>query len=155
VIAPNGSTCRVIRSNDEARVGKQGTSASKGISADTVGAEHLCLHLLSIPAGGHARPHLHEAHETALYIVSGESVTWYGEDLRECVVTRAGDFLYIPAGTPHLPANLSLTEPCVAVAARTDPNDQESVVLLPSLEELANALIRRMREDPGSLTSDE
>lgn len=34
---------------------------------------------------------------------------------------HAGDFLYIPAGTPHLPVN---------------PNEQESVVLLPELDGL-------------------
>jgi len=34
---------------------------------------------------------------------------------------------------PHLPGNPSTTEPCVAVIARTDPNEQESVVLLPDL----------------------
>ena len=31
---------------------------------------------------------------------------------------------------PHLPSNLSDSEPCTAVLARTDPNEQESVVLL-------------------------
>jgi uncharacterized RmlC-like cupin family protein len=41
--------------------------------------------------------------------------------------------LYIPANTPHLPANTS-SEPCVAVLARTDPHEQESVVLLPELD---------------------
>jgi uncharacterized RmlC-like cupin family protein len=136
-------------------VGKQGTTSRLGISAETTGAQHLCMHLLSIPPGGHARPHLHDAHETALYIVSGESITWYGEGLRDRVVTRAGDYLYIPAGTPHLPANLSLTEPCVALAARTDANDQESVVLLPQLDELAETLIRRLRENPTKVMSDE
>jgi uncharacterized RmlC-like cupin family protein len=48
---------------------------------------------------------------------------------------RSGDFFYIPADVPHLPYNLSASEPCVAVIARTDPNDQESVVLLPDLED--------------------
>ena len=33
---------------------------------------------------------------------------------------------YIPAGVPHLPANLS-DKPATAVIARTDPNEQESV----------------------------
>jgi len=60
---------------------------------------------------------------------------WYGEDLREYMLTRAGDFVYIPAGTPHLPSNPSKTETCVALIARTDPNEQESVVLLPELDE--------------------
>jgi uncharacterized RmlC-like cupin family protein len=43
--------------------------------------------------------------------------------------------VYIPAGVPHLPANLS-TEPVTAVIARTDTNEQESVVLLPELDHL-------------------
>ena len=37
---------------------------------------------------------------------------------------------------PHLPANASDTEPCSAVLARTDPNEQESVVLCPELDAL-------------------
>ena len=60
--------------------------------------------------------------------------TWHGEMLEKHFVCRAGDFVYIPANTPHLPYNTSQTEPCVAVIARTDPNEQESVVLLPELE---------------------
>jgi hypothetical protein len=47
-----------------------------------------------------------------------------------------GDFVYIPASIPHLPYNLSNTESCVAVIARTDPNEQESVVLLPELDSI-------------------
>jgi len=31
---------------------------------------------------------------------------------------------------------MSRTDPCVAVVARTDPNEQESVVLLPELDAL-------------------
>ena len=54
----------------------------------------------------------------------------YGEGLRERLEAKAGDFVYIPAGMPHLPANPSHSEPCTAVLARTDPNEQESVVLL-------------------------
>jgi uncharacterized RmlC-like cupin family protein len=36
---------------------------------------------------------------------------------------------------PHLPYNPSQTENCVAIIARTDPNEQESVVLLPHLDQ--------------------
>jgi uncharacterized RmlC-like cupin family protein len=50
---------------------------------------------------------------------------------------RAGEMFYIPAGMPHLPANLG-DQPCTAVIARTDPNEQESVVLLPELEGLVD-----------------
>ncbi len=50
------------------------------------------------------------------------------------MVNRAGDFVYIAANVPHLPYNLSGSEPTTAVIARTDPNEQESVILLPELE---------------------
>jgi uncharacterized RmlC-like cupin family protein len=44
-------------------------------------------------------------------------------------VLRAGGFLYVPPGTPHLPVNRTAS-PMVAVVARTDPAEQESVVVL-------------------------
>ena len=50
------------------------------------------------------------------------------------MVTGAGDFVYIPANTPHLPYNMSQTEQATAVISRTDPNEQESVALMPELD---------------------
>ena len=44
---------------------------------------------------------------------------------------------------PHLPINLS-DKPVSAVIARTDPNEQESVVLLPELERYADEAIARL-----------
>ncbi len=126
-------TCAVVRA-DETFEGKQGLSYFAGVSAETVGATGICMHLVTLPPGGRAKAHLHQAHETAIYVLSGESETWFGEGLRQRVTARAGEFVYIPAGMPHLPANLSETEPCAAVLARTDPNEQESVVMRPDLE---------------------
>jgi uncharacterized RmlC-like cupin family protein len=128
-------TCKVIRSSDTYE-GKQGLTYFAGISAESAGAQGICLHLLTIPPGGRAKAHLHENHETAIYVLSGQAKMWYGEGLGEHAVVRPGDFVYIPAGVPHLPANPSQTEPCTAVIARTDPNEQESVVLLPELDEV-------------------
>ena len=127
-------TCHVIRAGGTYE-GKQGFRYAAGVSAETVGAEGICLMLLTIQPGERARAHLHENHETAIYVISGESVMWYGERLENRVVAGAGDMVYIPAGMPHLPANVS-DAPCVAVIARTDPNEQESVVLRPDLEDL-------------------
>jgi uncharacterized RmlC-like cupin family protein len=93
------------------------------------------MHTLRMPPGARANPHLHERHETAIYMLSGEASMWYGENLEQHLVVRAGEFLYIPAGVPHQPYNDS-SEECVAVLARTDPNEQESVVLLPELDKL-------------------
>jgi uncharacterized RmlC-like cupin family protein len=110
--------------------GAQGFDYFQGISSETAGARGLCMHRLEIPPGGSARPHLHEHHETAIYVLEGRSGMRYGEGLRDELEVRAGQFLFIPPGMPHLPFNPSDREPCVAVIARTDPNEQESVVLL-------------------------
>ncbi|HEY1370087.1 MAG TPA: cupin domain-containing protein [Gaiellaceae bacterium] len=119
-----------------AEEGATGLSYAAGISAETVGASRLCLQRLTIPPGGRARAHLHEEHESAIYVVSGEVRTWFGERLEESVVTGAGDFLYVPPGVPHLPVNTSDLEPAEAIVARTDPHAQESVVALPHLDVL-------------------
>ena len=125
--------CRVVRAGTGYE-GRQGLSYSAGISAQSAGARGLCLHTLVIPPGGRARAHLHAQHESAIYMVSGESEMWWGAGLAHHDVLRAGDFVLIPAGVPHLPGNPSATEPAIAVVARTDPNEQESVVLLPHLD---------------------
>ena len=130
--APTEPTCRKFRPGDT-YAGKQGFSYAAGISAESAGARGICMHLLTIQPGDRARAHLHEAHETAIYVLSGEVDTWYGDDLEHHVLVKAGDLFYIPAGMPHLPANIS-DKPSSAVIARTDPNEQESVVLLPHLE---------------------
>jgi uncharacterized RmlC-like cupin family protein len=129
------STCRVVSSTSPYH-GKQGFDYGAAISAERVGSEHICMHLLTIPPGGRAKAHLHQHHETAIYVLSGEAGMWYGENLGEHLIVKAGDFLYIPAGVPHLPYNPSPTQPVSAVLARTDPNEQESVVLLPELDGL-------------------
>ena len=43
-------------------------------------------------------------------VLSGSAETWYGPGLEERLVAREGDFLYIPAGMPHLARNLSSSE---------------------------------------------
>jgi uncharacterized RmlC-like cupin family protein len=130
-------TCRLVRSG-ETYDGKQGFSYLKGIASETVGSTGICMHLLTVQPGQRSKAHLHAAHETAIYVLSGETHTWYGHKLEHHVVVKAGDMFYIPAGMPHVAANLG-SEPATAVIARTDPNEQESVVLTPELEGLVPA----------------
>lgn len=115
--------------------GKQGLTYGHGISAESVGAKGICMHMLTIPAGARAKAHLHESHETAIYVIAGDAVMFWGETLENRMETSTGDLIYIPAGVPHLPVNMSGAEATV-VLARTDPNEQESVVLRPDLEHL-------------------
>ena len=117
-------------------IGKQGFTYAPAVSAETVGSSAIHMQLLTMPPGARAKAHKHEAHETAIYVLSGEGAMYYGEKLEQHMVARPGDFIYIPANMPHLPYNMSQSEPCIAVIARTDPNEQESVVLMPELEAL-------------------
>ncbi len=87
--------CRVVRPGD-AFAGKQGLDYFEGIATETVGSTGICMHLVTMPPGARAKAHLHETHETAIYVLSGEAHTWFGERLEEHVITRAGDMLYIP-----------------------------------------------------------
>ncbi len=131
----SSGSCVVLHAAESAETRSlQGLVNFVGISAESAGSRAICLHLISFPPGGRARAHLHEGHETALYMTSGAVGMWYGPELEHYVEARAGDFVYIPGDTPHLPFNLSDTEEAAAIGARTDPSEQESVVLLPHLE---------------------
>jgi uncharacterized RmlC-like cupin family protein len=135
------SGCVVIRPG-EAAAGATGLDYFVGVSRETTGSERLCLQLVRIPAGARSSAHAHAEHETAVYVLEGEVVTWYGDGLEEHAVSRSGDFVFIPAGLPHLAVNYGAVE-AVAVIARTDPHAQESVVALPELDGLSH-----LRERP-------
>jgi uncharacterized RmlC-like cupin family protein len=127
--------CVVIRA-DESYEGKQGPEYAPGVSAETVGARGLWMGSVVIPPGGRTKAHLHEAHESAVYMLRGEVVVYHGQGLdAEPLRAREGEFVFIPAGVPHVAVNSSQTEEAEALLSRTDPNEQESVVLLPELEE--------------------
>jgi uncharacterized RmlC-like cupin family protein len=128
------SDCRKIRP-DATYAGKQGFRYFEGIAKETTGSEAICMHILRVPPGGRAKAHKHATHETAIYVISGAAEMYWGDRLQHRMETVAGDLVYIPADVPHLPLNRG-TEEAVAVIARTDPHEQESVVLLPELDAL-------------------
>ena len=99
-----------------------------GISDSTAGSTGIGMNLVIIPPGATADAHFHDGFETAIYLLSGRVETRYGDGLRNVCVNEAGDFLFIPAGVPHQPRNLSTTEPARALVARNTANEQESVV---------------------------
>jgi len=139
--SPDMSThgnCIIIRSGEHYD-GKQGISLTAGVSTQTAGAKALCLHLVMIPPGTRGMPHYHAEHETAIYAVSGETEIWHGPGLAQRTVVRAGDFMYVPPGTPHLAVNRG-TVTSVSVVARTDPEEQQSVVVMELPRHLADLL---------------
>ena len=98
-----------------------------GISGQTVHATGLSMHLVVIPPGGRAEPHIHLGYETGIYVLEGSVLTRWGARLEHEVVSRAGEFLFVPPGVPHEAINLSATDPARAIVARNDPAEQDKV----------------------------
>ena len=109
------TSCQKMRPGATVYAGKQGFSYVEGISKERMGAQGLCMHLLTIPPGGRAKAHKHATHETAIYALSGTSAVFHGAHLEHHETVAPGDFFYIPADVPHLPYNPSGTEPAVAL----------------------------------------
>jgi uncharacterized RmlC-like cupin family protein len=98
-----------------------------GISGKTANATGLSMHLVVIPPGARAEPHVHVGYETGIYVLKGTVCTRWGPALEHETISHAGDFLFIPPGVPHEAINLSTTEPARAVVARNDPAEQDKV----------------------------
>jgi uncharacterized RmlC-like cupin family protein len=122
------SDCKLIRGGASFH-GKQGLDYFSGVSAETAGADGICMHLLEMPPGVTAKAHYHEAHETAIFMIEGTVEMRHGPKLDQIMRAEAGDFVYIPPGEPHQPYNPT-DRLARAIIARTDPNEQESVILL-------------------------
>jgi uncharacterized RmlC-like cupin family protein len=133
--------CVIIRSGRgrDGLGGAQGIGLATGVTGQSAGAQGLCLNLVMIPPGSRGMPHFHDGHETAIYTVSGQTEVWHGHGLVKRTVVRAGDFMYIPPGTPHLPVNRGDVT-AIAVVARTDPTETESRVVVELPRHLADLL---------------
>lgn len=132
--------CVVIRSaGPDGFGGVQTIGLASGVTSQSAGAQGLCLNLVMIPPGSRGMPHFHDGHETAIYTVSGQTEVWHGHGLAKRTVVRAGDFMYIPPGTPHLPVNRGDVT-AIAVVARTDPTETESRVVVELPRHLADLL---------------
>ncbi len=130
----NPPTCKVIRGGAPYE-GQQGLTYLAGLTGATAGSRAICMTVLALPPGARARTHLHEGIETAAYVLEGEAEMYYGERLGEHLVARAGEYVYVPAGMPHLVLNRSGGR-CIALVAHTSPDDQAGIVLLPELDTL-------------------
>ena len=78
---------------------------------------------------------------TCKVVRSGESyvgrqgLTYFGEQLENVAVAKAGEYVCIPPGVPHLVINGS-SAVCRALVAHTASDDQAGIVLLPELDSL-------------------
>ena len=97
----------------------------------------MFLGQVTLPPGARTRAHIHEWHESAFYVLSGEAVElWTGARLEHCERAGAGDYLFIPANVPHVAVNRSERLPAVFIGVRNEPTAQESVVMRPELDGL-------------------
>jgi len=114
-------------------VGKQGFTYGAGASAETVGAKKICMNILPMQPGAVAKAHYHEGIETIAFMLEGECVVHYGEDLHECVLVRQGEQSFVAADVPHAPRNES-GKPCTWIVVHSSGSDQDGIVLLPELD---------------------
>ena len=61
--------------------GQQGLTYGAGASAETVGAEQICMNVLPMPVNARAKVHYHRGIKTIAYFVEGECSVYYGERL--------------------------------------------------------------------------
>jgi uncharacterized RmlC-like cupin family protein len=132
-IAETGRRGVVVKAGAEHRV-KQGADYQPGVSAETVGSQVIWLGLMTLPPGARTKAHIHEHHETALYMMSGGALElWTGDELEHCDNVKPGDFIYIPANVLHVAVNRGTT-PAAFVGSRNEATAQESLVLRPEMD---------------------
>ena len=113
---------------------EQGSDYDPGVSAETVGSSSLWLGKITLPAGKRTRAHVHEHHETALYMLSGDEMElWTGDQLQYRDIVRPGDYMFVPANMLHVAVNRS-AQPAVFIGCRDEATAQESVVLRPEMD---------------------
>ena len=122
-------TRRDLRSSDDCVIIRPAGAPRAGANAVSAGARALGVNLVMIAPGSRGMPHYHDGHEIALYLISGQTEVWHGHGLAKRTVVRAGDFMYIPPGTPHLAVNRGEVI-SIAVVARADPADHAGPVVL-------------------------
>jgi len=113
---------------------EQGSDYEPGVSAETVGSKSLWLGMITLPPGKRTRAHVHELHETALYMLSGDEMElWTGDQLQYRDSVRPGDYIFIPANMLHVAVNRG-AKPAVFIGSRNEATAQESVVLRPEMD---------------------
>jgi uncharacterized RmlC-like cupin family protein len=134
-----GATDRVrLISPGQTYVGKQGFTYEAGSSAETVGAERVCLNVLPMPPGARAKAHCHRGIETIAYLLEGECAVYYGDRFEHRTLVKAGEQMYMPADVPHAPSNESGVL-CRWIVVHSSGSDQDGIVLVPELDALLAA----------------
>jgi uncharacterized RmlC-like cupin family protein len=107
-------------------------SRMAALSGDTVGSRAIWMGETHVAPGVSSRPHHHGESETGIYVVAGHPEFIYSEEGREVrILTKPGDYVYVPPFVHHIESNANSNEEAVVVIARTT---QEAIVA--NLEDL-------------------
>ncbi|CAG0971177.1 MAG: cupin domain-containing protein [Anaerolinea sp.] len=111
----------VVRSSEHTQEYTHGFTRTWGITGTTTGSTAISMAYGRLPSGSKAQPHYHPF-DTAIYTIAGRARLFYGEKLEFMIDTKAGDFVYLPAGIIHAPEAYG-DEDLQFVVARTAPED--------------------------------
>jgi uncharacterized RmlC-like cupin family protein len=103
-------------------------------------ARVLSAFLSTVLPGAATGAHHHGDQETILYVLEGTARYRWGDRLQHVVEAGPGDFVFIPAHTPHQEVNASADRPTVWVVTRSNPDP--IVVNLPELDKFAEPATR-------------
>lgn len=103
-----------------------GLARFEAISNRMTGSSNMWMGYAVLEPGGKTGVHHHGESETAIFIISGVTRWWVGDELDDVREARAGDFVFIPPGKVHWEQNASNTEPVEMVVARST---QEAIVV--------------------------
>src|ERR1700736_3432290 len=113
---------------------EQGSDYELGVSAETVGSKSIWLGKIILPPGKRTRAHVHEHHETAFYMLSGDEMElWTGDQLQYRDIVQPGDYVFIPANMLHVAVNRG-AHSAVLIGSRNEATAQESVVFRPEMD---------------------
>ena len=75
------------------------------IHKESTGASKIWFGTVTCAPNYKGPPHHHGEAETAAYVGSGYVRVHYGEDFKDYVEAGPGDYLFVPANTPHIEEN--------------------------------------------------
>ena len=98
-----------------------GMTRVPGIDNNIAGATKIWMGFATQHPHEIGPPHEHGEAETAAYVLEGRHKVWFGKDFQESIEVGPGDFIFIPAHTPHIEGN-PFDEPCKVVLSRGPDN---------------------------------
>ena len=130
IVVPGSGGVAIVRPGMPT-ITKQQVEIYRGISTATAGSKQLSMNRIVLRPGTQGLRHQHHNAETVIYVLEGQARTLIGLKGEVVVDSKAGEFLFIPAGVWHQPVNVS-ERPVIAIEARADADDQSNVILAPN-----------------------